>query len=175
MKTQTNATNEWQAYFAQYGPRLVLFARQWLPDVSDAEDAVQDAFVRFWRKQQNPDDCHAGLLFAAVRHAAFDQIRRDTRRKHREHTAANQGFCPTSEDRSAPWFRPSEPELDSSVRNALQRLAGEQREVLVLKIWGELTFAQISEALDLSPNTVASRYRYAINALRKIIKPVCHE
>ncbi len=61
------------------------------------------------------------------------------------------------------------------VETALCRLPPEQREVLVLKIWGELTFAQIGEALKLSPNTVASRYRYALVALKKIIRPICYE
>ena len=175
MDTPHHHANEWRAYFARFGPRLVLFARQWLPDVADAEDAVQEAFVRFWRKQQNPDENHAGLLFAAVRHAAFDQIRRESRRKHRELTATDQGFYPSLQDQNTSWFEHSRPDQDLTVQAALQQLASEQREVLVLKIWGELTFAQIGVALELSPNTAASRYRYAVNALRKILKPVCHD
>ena len=58
---------------------------------------------------------------------------------------------------------------------AIGRLPPAQREILVLKIWGELTFEQIAAQLDLSPNTAASRYRYAITALRKeLMSADCH-
>jgi RNA polymerase sigma-70 factor (ECF subfamily) len=47
--------------------------------------------------------------------------------------------------------------------------------VLALKIWGELTFGQIAVQLEISPNTAASRYRYALAALRKdLIATECH-
>ena len=42
----------------------------------------------------------------------------------------------------------------------------EQKEVLTLKIWAELTFDEIARTLDLSLNTVASRYRYALCKLK---------
>ena len=50
---------------------------------------------------------------------------------------------------------------------ALDLLPAEQREVLTLKIWNELTFAEIASALGISQNTAASRYRYALAALKK--------
>jgi RNA polymerase sigma-70 factor (ECF subfamily) len=47
--------------------------------------------------------------------------------------------------------------------------------VLVLKIWGELTFAHIATQLGISPNTAASRYRYALTALRhELTETNCH-
>ena len=49
---------------------------------------------------------------------------------------------------------------------ALAALPGKFREVITLKIWGDLTFAQIGETLQISPNTAASRYRYGMDALR---------
>ena len=48
-------------------------------------------------------------------------------------------------------------------------LPEEQREVVVMKVWGELTFEAIGQVLDVSPNTAASRFRYAIKALRKAL------
>jgi len=49
----------------------------------------------------------------------------------------------------------------------MSTLPGEQRETLVLKIWSGLTFAQIAAVLNISANTAASRYRYAIARLRE--------
>ena len=48
----------------------------------------------------------------------------------------------------------------------MNRLPKEQSEVLILKIWGDLTFDEIARTLDLSSNTVASRYRYALQKLK---------
>ena len=166
----SHPTSDWRTYFDQFGPRLVLFARQWLPDVSDAEDVVQEAFVRFWRKYESPREEHAGLLFAAVRSVALDLIRRETRRRRRETVASENGFCTSGQAEASPFFEGA----DLAVEGALNQLPAEQREVLVLKIWGELTFAQIGTALEISPNTASSRYRYSLGALRKLLHSTCH-
>src|SRR3954467_12997015 len=77
------ATDEdWRVCFAQLGPGLVLFARQWVRSAADAEDIVQEAFVRFWRKQHSIQN--RALLFATVRSIALDLLRRDGRRARRE-------------------------------------------------------------------------------------------
>ncbi len=56
-------------------------------------------------------------------------------------------------------------ESHRAVWSALRTLPPEQAEVVVLKIWEELTFAQIGEVLQISPNTAASRYQYAMAKL----------
>ena len=61
------------------------------------------------------------------------------------------------------------------VRAALQRLPAEQAEVIVLKIWEAMTFAEIAVVLGESQNTVASRYRYAIEKLTRILEPLARE
>ena len=103
------------------------------------------------------------LLVTSVRRAAFDLARRESRRAVREESAE------TDRARLEPAFvAPVEgDERRAAIETALARLPEEQREVLVLKIWGELTFVQIAAQLEVSPNTAASRYRYALGALRK--------
>src|SRR5437764_13773365 len=77
------ATHEnWKVCFSQLAPGLLLFARQWMRSNADAEDVVQEAFVRFWRKQHSVDN--RALLYATVRSIALDFIRRDSRRARRE-------------------------------------------------------------------------------------------
>jgi RNA polymerase sigma-70 factor (ECF subfamily) len=154
---------DWKACFCQLAPGLVLFARQWVRTPADAEDIVQEAFVRFWRKQYSPDN--RALLFATVRSVALDLLRRDSRRARREADA----FLET-EQTVAPSF-----DVDSESRrglaDAVERLPREQREVVVMKIWNELTFADIGTVLGISQNTAASRYRYALSALKKTLVP----
>jgi RNA polymerase sigma-70 factor (ECF subfamily) len=54
---------------------------------------------------------------------------------------------------------------------AVESLPRDQREVLVLKIWNDLTFSEIAGALGISQNTAASRYRYALTNLKKTLQP----
>src|SRR5213075_3510651 len=154
------ATDEnWKICFSQLAPGLVLFARQWTRSAADAEDVVQEAFVKFWRR--NHDIGNRGLLYATVRSVALDLLRRDSRRARREATA------------SADMDQITEPQFDfddgsqRALAAAIDLLPVEQREVLVMKIWSELTFAEIASALSISQNTAASRYRYALAALKK--------
>ncbi|CAN5169412.1 sigma-70 family RNA polymerase sigma factor [soil metagenome] len=160
------ATHEdWKACFAELAPGLVLFARQFVRSVADAEDIVQEAFVRFWRQQHSIQN--RALLFATVRSCALDLLRRDSRRARREAEVVAD-----SEQVVAPQFE-SGSESQQQLAAAVDRLPAEQREVLVMKIWNELTFADIAEVLGISQNTAASRYRYALAALKKGL--VTHE
>ena len=148
----------WRSWLAQHGPALMLLARQYCASRSDAEDAVQDGFVRFWRSRARAKDATA-YLFACVRSAAMDLSRGSRRRVRRENETL---VASVAED----WNNDIErSELRSAIATALQTLPAEQREVLVMKIWGELTFAQIATALEIKPDTAASRYRYALAKL----------
>ena len=61
--------------------------------------------------------------------------------------------------------------LFRSVRNtALNHIRGQSREVVVLKIWGQLTFEEAAAVIGISPNTAASRYRYGLEKLKDIWK-----
>ena len=150
---------DWKVCFAEAAPGLVLFARQFVGSAADAEDIVQEAFVRFWRKQHSIEN--RALLFAAVRSIAFDLLRRDARRARREATV-----LADAEHSVAPEFDTTS-DTQQALARAVDGLPAEQREVLVMKIWNELTFADIGTVLGISQNTAASRYRYALGALKK--------
>lgn len=157
------ANENWKVCFSELAPGLLLFARQWVGSLADAEDVVQEAFVRFWRRDLSIKN--RALLYSAVRSAALDLIRRDSRRARREVAALGD-----AEQTVQPQFE----QLDDSQRELVQavdRLPREQREVLVMKIWNELTFAEIGETLGISQNTAASRYRYALASLKKSLQP----
>lgn len=161
----------WKEWFQLYGPKLLLCARQWTRTLADAEDVVQDAFIRFWRHQRNLPGEPMALLVTSVRRAALDLARRDGRRAAREERSQADGETPF-----AFFETPLEgDERRAALEEAMARLPREQREVLVLKIWAELTFGQIGAELDVSPNTAASRYRYGLAALRQELAAAdCH-
>ena len=99
---------------------------------------------------------------------AIDLGRRDDRRKRREDTVA--GDRPEFDaNGSHPWFdsESSDDETRSQLESKLKELPQKFAEVIMMKIWGERTFAEIAEILDISQNTAASRYRYGLEALKK--------
>ncbi|MDB4438274.1 sigma-70 family RNA polymerase sigma factor, partial [bacterium] len=70
------------------------------------------------------------------------------------------------------WLDPTLEETEEAelLRKEVKDLPDKLREVLTLKIWGGLTFAEIGELLNISHNTAASRYRYALEQLQKKLK-----
>jgi len=101
------------------------------------------------------------------RDLSLDLLRRDARRARREADAlADADTC------VVPQFDTAN-ESQQALAAAIDRLPAEQREVLVMKIWNELTFADIGTVLGISQNTAASRYRYALAGLKKNF--VAHE
>ena len=155
-----DGSSGWDQWLAQFAPRLLLFARQQSRCEADAQDLLQDAVVEAWRQQVDDAPPTLGLVFSLIRHRAIDLARRNERRATREMAAQEAAL--------ESWF---DPEMESReqaklLQSALGRLSENQREVVTLKIWGELTFAEIAVVLDIPANTAASRFRYALEELR---------
>lgn len=166
----TTSQPDWQWWYDAHAARLLLYARQWLPLRADAEDAVQAGFAKFWRSRARPEASDLPLLFAAVRTASLDLIKSQQRRTNREQKAAEGG--PTV------WWDAdtlAERERAEAVAQAIASLPLDQRETLVLRIWGGLTFAEIARTLDENVNTVAGRYRTALTKLRHLLPEACHD
>jgi len=161
----TNGTM-WHRMLRQCGDGLFLYARQLCRNDADAADAVQEAFLRVWRKHARngvtePD--LPALFYAAVRFVVLDRQRQAARRLRRE-TGAGEAWYgePAMFEHGL-----EQAEEHAALEAAVRELPVEQREVLTLKIWGDLTFQQIATVTGESPNTVASRYRLALGGLRR--------
>lgn len=129
-----------------------------------AEDVVQEAFCKLATQRTPPDDPVA-WLFRVVRNAALDAGKAERRRKRREAAAA----------RPVRWFHETALDgLDAATAvDALQALPDEQREVIVLRLWSDLTLDQIAAACDCSLSTAHRRYEAGIAALRDQLGEPC--
>jgi RNA polymerase sigma-70 factor (ECF subfamily) len=163
--TGSDPTEQWREVFRSVAPGMILFARQYIRCIDDAEDAVQNAFVRFWRKRTGYRAEDRSLLFCMVRAAALDINRGAARRREREMEATRR------QELEAPLFDVRASSSNGDLETAISQLPPEQREVLVLKIWNALTFAEIANVLVIPQNTASSRYRYALERLRHEIAP----
>ena len=157
---------DWNEIYNEHGRALLMYARQWTRSVADAEDVLQDAFLKVFKADKLRDQPALPLLYKAIKWVALDRARStDRRRKREDKVVADSGEPITVFE--------SDLETDERRRQieaAMRDLSDEQREVLTMKIWGDLSFREIGEALDVSLNTAASRYRYAIEALRGKLK-----
>jgi RNA polymerase sigma-70 factor, ECF subfamily len=152
----------WQSWLDRHGPAALLFARQITGNAADAEDALQEGFIRFWRHRDAARDPTA-LLYTSVRSAAMDLRRGERRRRDRQKAIGR-------ERPETALFESAGAGPDSAaIHRALAELPEAQREVVVLKIWAGLTLAQIAESVGESANTVASRYRYAMEKLAGLL------
>ena len=140
---------------------LILYARQWAD--REAEDVVQDAFLKLLTTHPPPDDPKA-WLYRVVRNTAIDR-----RRKYR-------------------WFRP--PPLENWFDNVpdkglpdktqpfdgveltqlLESLSATCREIVIAKIWGNLTFKEIAELSGRPISSVHHEYQDGIEKLRKTLR-----
>src|SRR5262249_36612305 len=156
----------WWRWLDEHAARLLLFARQQTRTEADAQDLMQEALIESGQRQGNGLPPATALVFTTIRRRAIDWARSDQRRVAREqaaHDPAPVGWFDNSvEDR----------EMAQLIQNALTRLPDIYREVITLKIWGGLTFAEIAPALGIPANTAASRYRYGLAELRKLTREV---
>jgi RNA polymerase sigma-70 factor (ECF subfamily) len=152
-------------WFDGYAARLVLYARQWLP-AGEAEDAVQEVFVRLMRQRAAPDN-PAAWLFTAVRREAADRCRSNTSRRRRERVVA-QG--------RRGWFEndPAAPIDAASAESAIAELPASQREIVVLRVWGGLSFSAIAEVTGSPLSTVFDQYQAGLAGIRQRMGSPCN-
>ena len=146
----------------QHAAALELFAAQW---TRFPADAVQEAFISLAAERPVPTHPRA-WLYKVVRFKAIDQARAESRRKIHE------GSC--AEQRSE-WFIPGKEcslEMDETVA-ALKTLPVEQRETIVARLWGGLSFREIAELTETSHATCHRRYQDGIEALRNQLESPC--
>jgi RNA polymerase sigma factor (sigma-70 family) len=145
----------------RFAGRLFWAALRMLDHRQDAEDAVQQVFTSIIRARASMTDVNdlSAYLFASLRRTAQKTATRTRRQPITDTQLAADAAVAAS-------GCPVESPRNEQLQRCLAALPLEQREIIALKIDGELTFAQISEVLGVNTNTAASRYRLALEKLR---------
>ena len=140
--------------YRQHAPALRLYARQW---ADSADDLVQEAFVRL-AQQSPPPEQVLPWLYRVIRNQALANHRSTTRRRQRETRSGN----------PEAWFATVEDQLDArEATRLLAELTLELREVIVARLWGGLTFAEIGELVGCSLATAQRRYQAGLTELKE--------
>ncbi len=144
--------------YRQHAPALRLYARQW---GQSSDDLVQEAFVRLAQQSPPPDQVLAWLC-RVIRNEALANHRSANRRRQRENQRGSRGATPTA------WFASVDDQLDAQeATRLLAELALELREVIVARLWGGLTFAEIAALVGCSLPTAQRRYQAGLTELRE--------
>jgi RNA polymerase sigma-70 factor (ECF subfamily) len=166
------AESDLERLYDAHAQGLFAFLLNFTRDEDDTRDLLQEVFVRLARQPALLRGVRneRSFLIRLAHNAAIDLIRRrGTRESYHEE------FGREPQPPFAPSADPDEQSFREQLSEALGELPAEQRAVVHLKLWEELTFEQIAEALGIPPNTAASRYRYGLDKLRERLRPLYDE
>lgn len=164
MTGETSRNADWCArLYERKAAALILYGRALGLSHGEAEDVAHDTFAAMLTLPA-PPKLPEHYLLRAFRHRALNHRRSLWRRL-------------TRELESRRWFERAEDEspAERAAMRCLAALPAEQREVIVLRIWHERTFEQIGQLLEVSPNTVAGRYRYGLEKIRRCLTRQSYE
>lgn len=161
MAVSNPANDNWLTrVYDEMGGAVFGYLRSLLHDTHRAEDVMQNVFLRLASAQQQNIHNLRAFVFTVAHNEAVREI--DRWRAHKQHC---RGIGEAIFEVAAGAT------LDvaeaASLEEALLILPVEQREIVYLKIYAGMTFDEIAHTLSLSQNTVASRYRYALEKMRQ--------
>lgn len=139
----------WKILYRQHAPALYSFLLARGCGSHEAEDIIHEVFTAAMCAGTRVEQPKA-YLFQAVRNAMGGRKTREITIPEIVHHAPDS-------------------EKTEGINRALSRLPKEQREVVVLRIWHEYGFREIGEALGVSKDTAASRWRYGIKKLKEVL------
>jgi len=162
---------ELERIYDDHAAGMFAHAMSLLRDEAAARDILQDLFLKLADGRADPGTMEnpRAYLLRMVHHAAIDLMRRSKVRT--DHATAKESHG----DLLQPCADPDREAFRQRLEQALRELPAEQREVVVLKLWQEHTFEEISAICGIPMNTAASRYRYALDKLRNLLRPLYEE
>lgn len=143
--------------YDRLAPTLYRYALMILGDISAAEDAIQQVFASIAGRRGQSILSMKAYLRRAVRNECYSLIRR----------RATPPALSSDEALLEPAVEGVASDERLALEAALRMLPAEQREVVHLKVYEGLTFKEVAELTGVSVNTAASRYRYAMTAMRR--------
>jgi RNA polymerase sigma-70 factor (ECF subfamily) len=151
--------------FTRYSRLAYSLALRILGDPARAEDVVQDAFVRVWKRASSFDPQRGSLrtwLLTVVRNCAIDNLRGSS---HEREELELQIDVRAEGEGSNPWREVSQSLERQAVRDALRVLPGEQRQAIELAYYGGYSQQEIARMVEVPLGTVKGRTRLALEKL----------
>ncbi|TWT87697.1 ECF RNA polymerase sigma factor SigE [Pseudobythopirellula maris] len=146
----------------EHGSALALYAAQW---TDEPDDCVQEALIELARQGAAPESPVA-WLFRVTKRRALNAARGARRRRDREERSLRDRLRPTGEGGCAAARGVEAADL-------IEKLPGDLREIIVLRVWGGLTFAEIGRTVGVATATAQRRYEQALLQLQQRLGKPC--
>ncbi|HUZ92416.1 MAG TPA: RNA polymerase sigma factor [Candidatus Paceibacterota bacterium] len=155
----------------RYLPQIYGFARQYAGDSDKASDIAQETFVKVWKNLKKFDEQRSfrSWIFTIAKHTALDWLKRKEEIPFsRFESDTEENFLENIPDSVVPvQFAIEQKEHAKKISRMLDRLPVNYRTIVALRHDDDLTFQEIARRVKAPLNTVKSRYRRALLALRK--------
>ena len=161
---------ELEQIYDAHAPGLFHYLVTFTKTETDARDLLQELFIKLARGMKMEMQSEKAFLYRLAHNLAIDWLRQREARWDSEECLfrelEGEKQCAADPDTAL---------LARSFADAMRKLPDEQRTIVQLKLWEELTFEEIAEAQDIPLNTAASRYRYALDKIRTLLRPIYEE
>ncbi len=137
---------------------------------AQAKDLLQELFLKLQHQGLPVVESEKAWITRMAHHLCLDWLRHHGSRQRAEERSAAEPRPMFQEQQD-----PDSAEFARRVGRALDDLPPEQRSVAYLKLWQGLTFDEIAAVQGIPLNTAASRYRYALEKLRSLLRPLYDE
>lgn len=153
--------------------RIYSFIYSKVLDRDVAEDIFQDAFIKVINTLKKGNYNEEGKFLPWVmrisHNLVIDHFRKDNRMPTFKNTEEFDIFSVLSDNSLNAEKRMVKDQIHMDVRNLVEELPEDQKEVLMMRIYRDMSFKEISEQTGVSINTALGRMRYALINLRKVI------
>ncbi len=158
--------------YDDHSQSIFAFLLNFTRNEQDTRDVMQELFCKIAARPSLLDGARdeRALLIRLAHNMAIDHLRRRSTRDKNHVDFGRENDSLFAAEQGA-----DDASLQRSLAGALAELPPEQRAVVHLKLYDDATFEQIARALDISANTAASRYRYAIDKLRARLRLLYEE
>ncbi len=157
-----------ESIYVEYRQALFTLALSITGSQQLAEDAIHDVFAKLFQKQNLQCEL-VPYVFKSIRNTSIDLVRKRKRGQRVQETLISGYVGPRSVGES-PDQVCTKQEIHSALHDAIQQLPAEQRDAVLMKAIGGLTFEEAGRALNVPTKTVATRYRRALIRLEKLLE-----
>ncbi len=181
LQVKAGDAGAFESLVAKYQARLVGILRHMISDKEQAEDLAQDVFLRVYRARERyvPTARFSTWLFTITHNVASSALLKHSRRKEVNLTNSPSGSMPTrpldtmAKEKSSlmPTRRADQDELSSIMRQAIDQLGDRQRMALLLSRFEGMSYQEIADTMELTPQAVKSLLSRARLKLKMIVEP----
>lgn len=166
--------NSLSMLIARHKQRIYSFVYSKVYDRDIAEDIFQDTFIKvintLKRGKYNEEGKFLPWVMRIAHNLVIDHFRRNNRMPKFDNSGEFSIFSVLSDDSLNAEKQIIKDQVESDVRKLIEELPDDQKEVLLMRVYKDMSFKEIAERTDVSINTALGRMRYALINLRKVIE-----